>query len=159
MIWNRFPKYSYKVTDGNGIVLALCGMNKYIITTGFNTVHHGLLLDVLEKLLGITDAAKKWHHNYLKPRKFRVLIEEDKSQPRQLDYLVLQGSIHWAFLFISYVLTWDELVTQLTLKRFANDHSVRRTFKSSKLGHTDELETITIIESSILDIKSWMDHV
>ena len=34
MIWNRFPKYSYKVTDGNGVVSALCGMNKYIITTG-----------------------------------------------------------------------------------------------------------------------------
>ena len=41
----------------------------------------------------------------------------------------------------------------------SDDHSVRGTFKSSKLGHKDELETIAIIESSMLDIKSWMDHI
>ena len=86
-------------------------------------------------------------HNYLKPRKFRVLIEKDKSQPRQLDYPVSQGSIQWAFLFISYVSTLDELITQLTLNGLADDHNVRRTFKSSTLGHKHELETITIIES------------
>ena len=53
----------------------------------------------------------------------------------------------------------DELVTWLTLNGFADDHSVRRAFKSSKLSHIDEIETITIIESSMLDIKYWMDQV
>ena len=124
-----------------------------------DTVDHDLLLDVLERLFGITDAARKWYHNYLKPRKFRVLIEKYTSQPRQLDYLVPQGSTQRAFLFISYASTLDEVVTQLTLNGFADDHSVSRTFKSSKLGQKDELETIAIIESSMLDIKSWMDHV
>ena len=38
-------------------------------------------------------------------------------------------------------------------------HSVRRMFKPSKLGHKEELETITIMEKSMLDTKSWMDHV
>ena len=99
---------------------------------------------------------KKWYHNYLKHRKFRVLIEKDKSQPRQLDYSVPQGSIQGVFLFISYASTMDELVTQLILNGFAADHSVRKTFKSSKPGDKDELETITIIESSMLDIKSWI---
>ena len=32
-------------------------------------------------------------------------------------------------------------------------------FKPSKLGHKEELETIAIIEKSMLDIKSWMDQV
>ena len=45
----------------------------------FDTVDHDLLLDVLEKQFGITDAARKWYYNYLKPRKFRVLIQKDKS--------------------------------------------------------------------------------
>ena len=31
--------------------------------------------------------------------------------------------------------------------------------KPSKLGHKEELETIAIIEKSMLDIKSWMDQV
>ena len=47
----------------------------------------------------------------------------------------------------------------MILKGFADDHSVRRAFKSSKLGHKDELETIAIIESSMLDIKFGMDLV
>ena len=73
--------------------------------------------------------------------------------------MVPQGSIKGAFLFISYASTLGELVTQLTLNGFADDHSVRRTFKSSNLDHKDELGTIAIIESSMLDIKSWMDQV
>ena len=100
------------------------------LSAAFVTVDHDLLLDVLEKGFGITDAARKWYPNYLKPRKFRVLIEKDKSQPRQLDYLVPQGSIQEEFLFISYASTLDELVTQLTLNGFVDDHSVRRTFPS-----------------------------
>ena len=52
----------------------------------------------------------------------------------------------------------DELVIQMTLNGFTDDHTVRRTLKSSKVGHKDELETITIIESSMLDIKSRMDQ-
>ena len=58
-----------------------------------------------------------------------------------------------------YLLTLDEIVTQLTLNGFADDHSVRRSFKYSKPGHKDELETITIIESSMLDIKPRMGQV
>ena len=47
----------------------------------------------------------------------------------------------------------------MTLNGFADDHFVRETLKSSKLDHRGELETIAIIESSMLDIKSWMDQV
>ena len=45
----------------------------------------------------------------------------------------------------------------LTLNGFANDHSVRKTFKP--LEHQQELYTIAVIEKSMLDIKSWMDAV
>ena len=57
--------------------------------------------------------------------------------------------------------TLDEIVdnTKLELNGFADNHSVRRMFKPSKLGHKEELETIAIIEKSMLDIKSWMDQV
>ena len=33
------------------------------------------------------------------------------------------------------------------------------TFKPSKLDHKEELDTIATIESTMLDIKSWMDQV
>ena len=131
------------------------------LSAAFDTVDHDLLLDILEARFGITGTARKWYESYLKPRRFRVVVGKEESQPRQLDYPVLQGSIQGAFLFVAYASTLDEIVdsTQLELNGFADDHSVRTAFKPSKLDHKDELETITIIEQSMLEIKSWMDQV
>ena len=129
------------------------------LSAAFNTVDHDLLLEVMEKKFGVTDNTKQWYHNYIKPRRFRVIIGINKSEPRQLDYSVPQGSIHGAFLFISYASTLDEIVEDLTLNGFADDHSVRKTIKHHQLEHQQELNTIVVIEKSMLDIKSWMDAV
>ena len=131
------------------------------LSAAFDTVDHDLLLDILEARFGITGTARKWYESYLKPRRFRVVVGKEESHPRQLDYSVLQGSIQGAFLFVAYASTLDEIVdsTTLELNGFADDHSIRRAFKPSKLDHKDELETIVIIEQSVLEIKSWMDQV
>ena len=64
-------------------------------------------------------------------------------------------------MFVAYASTLEEIVdsTKLELNGFADNHSVRRAFKPSRLDHKDELETIAIIEQSMLEIKSWMDQV
>ena len=111
----------------------LRGMEEQLVTSAvildlsaaFDTVDHNLLLDILEKRFGVTDNTKQWYHNYLKSMKFRVVIDTDKSEPRQLDYSVALGSIQGAFLFITYASTLDEIVKDLTLNGFANDHSLR----------------------------------
>ena len=129
------------------------------LSAGFDTADHDLLLEVLEKRFGVTDKAKKWYSNYLKQRKFSVIIGKNKSEPRQLKCSVPQGSIQGAFLFISYASMLDEIVKDLILNRFTDDHSVRRTFKPERLDHHQELNTIAVIEKSMLDIKAWMDAV
>ena len=131
------------------------------LSTAFDTVDHDLLVDVLEKRFGIIGTTRKWYESYLRPRSFRVEVGKERSQPRQLDYSIPQGSIQGAFLFVAYASTLEEIVNKNTLELngFADDHSVRRMFKPKKLGHKDELETIAIIEESMLDIKSWMDQV
>ena len=101
------------------------------LSVAFDTVDHDLLLDVLEKRFGVTDNTKQWYHNYLNSRKLRVIIDKDKLEPRQLDYSVPQGNIQGTFLFISYASTLDEIQKDLTLNGFADEHSVRKTFKSS----------------------------
>ena len=53
--------------------------------------------------------------------------------------------------------TLNEIVKDLRLNGFADDHSVRKTFKPDQLEHQQELKTIAVIEKSMLDIKSWMD--
>ena len=131
------------------------------LSAAFDTVDHDILLDVLDKRFGIVGSARKWYESYLKPRRFKVAVEDKTSQPRQLDYSVPQGSVQGAFLFIAYASTLDQIVdsNKLTLNGFADDHSVRRSFKPSKLDHKEELETIAIMEQSMQDIKVWMDQV
>ena len=129
------------------------------LSAAFDTVDHDLLLEVLEKRFGITNKAKKWCCNYIKQRKFSVIIGKNKSEPRQLKCSVPQGSIQGAFLFISYASMLNEIVKDLILNGFADDHSVRKTFKPEKLDHNQELNTIVVIEKSMFDIKSWMDAV
>ena len=131
------------------------------LSAAFTTVDHDLLLEVLEKQYGIVGTVRQWYTSYLKPRTFKVSIRETTSQPRQLDYSVPQGSVQGAFLFIAYPSTLDLVVqpSGLELNGFADDHSICTTFKPSKLDHKEELDTITTIESTMLDIKSWMDQV
>ena len=83
------------------------------------------------------------------------------SQPRELDYSVPQGPVQGAFLFIAYAPTLNLVVQPCGLKPngFADDCSVHTTFKPSELDHKEELDTTAIIESIMLDIKSWMDQV
>ena len=131
------------------------------LSAAFDTVDHQLLLDVLEKRFGIVGKAKDWYRSYLVLRKFKVVIKDKLSQPRQLDYSVPQGSIQGAFLFIAYASTLDQIVDgrYLTLNGFADDHSVRKAFKPSRLDNKEEQETIAIMEKSMQGIKVWMDQV
>ena len=130
------------------------------LSAAFDTVDHDILLDVLDKRFGIVGSARRYE-SYLKLRRFKVAVEDKTSQPRQLDYSVPQGSVQGAFLFIAYASTLDQIVNnnKLTLNGFPDDHSVRRSFKPSKLDHKEELETIAIMEQSMQDIKVWMDQV
>ena len=81
-----------------------------------------------------------------------------------MDFSVPQGLTQGAYLFISYTSTLNEIVPKsLTLNGFADDHSIRKSFRptapinNSNSVHTDEDDFITIMQNSILDIKSWMD--
>ena len=46
------------------------------LSAAFDTVDHNLLLEVLEKQYGIVGAAREWYTSYLKPRWFKVSLEE-----------------------------------------------------------------------------------
>ena len=83
-----------------------------------------------------------------------------------MDFSIPQGSTQRAYLFICYASTLNKILPKsLTLNGFADDHSIRKSFKptlpnrNSSSVHTDEDDTITIMEKSMLNIKSWMDAV
>ena len=83
-----------------------------------------------------------------------------------MDFSAPQGSIQGAYLFICYASTLNEVVAKsLTLNGFTDDNSIRKSFKPTipkenrSPVQTDKNDTITIMEKSMFDIKSWMDAV
>ena len=136
------------------------------LSAAFDTVSHELLLTVLKEQFGINGVALDWYENYLKPRCFKVCINGMYSIQKTMDFSVPQGSTQGSYLFICYASTLNEIASKsLTLNGFADDHSIRKSFKptepkgNSSFVHTNEDDTITIMEKSMLDIKSWMDAV
>ena len=89
------------------------------------------------------NVALNWYENYLKPRHFKDCINGMYSAQKTMDFSVPQGSTQGAYLFICYASTLNVVVLKsLTLNGFADDHSIRKSFKPS-----------------IHDNKSWMNAV
>ena len=83
-----------------------------------------------------------------------------------MDFGLPQGSTQDAYLFNCYASTLSKIVPDsLTLNSFADDHSIRRTFKpettSTNKGNKSppENNTIAIMKKSMHDIKAWMEAV
>ena len=84
------------------------------------------------------------------------MISDKYSKPHGLDVSVPQGSCASASIFNLHCSTLHEIVpSDLTLSGFADDHSIRRSFKADST--TDETETTQTLEECMLKFKSWMD--
>ena len=127
------------------------------LLAAFDTVDHDILLEILHNKFGIDRDAPKWSTNYLKPRKFKVNINKAYSTEKTMQFSIPQGSIQGAFLFIACTSTFPEVIKDLTLSSFADDHMLRKAFSSHQT--TDEHNTIATIEKTMLKVKSWMDAV
>ena len=74
-----------------------------------------------------------------------------------MNFSIPQGSVQGAFLFIAYASKIQEVMKEdLTLTGFADNYSICQIFKS---GTRQEQDTIMTPESSLKDIKAWMDAV
>ena len=128
------------------------------LSAAFDTVDHDILLSILSSKYGIKGDALKWFDQYLRPRSFRVTVNGVCSKDRDLTVSVPQGSCAGANIFNLYCSPLQDVVPKdLQLSGFADDHSVRKTFKA---GDTcEETTTISKLESCLLSIKQWMDQV
>ena len=106
------------------------------LSAAFNTVDHNLLLDVLQRNFGITNTTLEWYNNFLKSRKFRVCINGSYSSEWIMDFNLLKGSTQGAYLYNCYASTLSRIVPDpLILNGFAEDNSIRRTFKTRENKH------------------------
>ena len=130
------------------------------LSTAFNMVNHDLLLEVLNKRLGVNGRALKWYEQYLKPRKFKVSINNTYSKELTINYSVPQGSIQRSFLFNAYASTISDVIPPtLKLMGYVDDHSIRKPFKPGNSNNNTEPDTIAIMEDSMLEVRRWMNEV
>ena len=128
------------------------------LSAAFDMVNHTSLLDILKAKYGITGQALKWFDNYLRPRSFKVVIDNKYSKPYDLEVSVPQGSCVGVSIFNLYCSTLHEVIqSDLSLSSFADDHSIRRIFKAG--SNAQEETTIHSLQTCMLNIKSWMNAV
>ena len=124
------------------------------LSAAFNTIHHGILLEVMSENFGVKDTAISWFDSYLRPRSCKVNIGKSYSSDRSLDFSVPQGSCAGAQLFNVYSSTLTEVVKsplKSNLYGFVDDHSVWDGFKAN--DRAGELECIGRLEDCDVDLK------
>ena len=107
-------------------------------SAAFDTVDHNVLLDLLQKKLGLRETVLKWFTDYLSNRCFKVCVEGECLDCVNVKFSVPQGSLLGPVLFNSYGSTViDIILTDLGVHSFANDHSLQ---KSLKPGMKEEMD-------------------
>ena len=89
----------------------------------FDTVPHGRLIQVLE-YYGVDSFIVKWIRGFLTDRKQRVLINGESSTWSEVSSGIPQGSVLGPVLFVVYINTMVESVTDSELYLFADDAKV-----------------------------------
>ena len=128
------------------------------LSAAFDTVDHDILLSILNKQFGICGKALEWFNRYLQLRLFKVKIGKDYSQPQQLHFSVPQGSWSGANVFTCYCSLIDQIVHKnITLNRFADDHSLRKSFPAGKGAQVQQAKHR--MELTFSNIKEYMDSM
>ena len=145
-----------KVT--NDILLALDRGDITVLTlldlsAAFDTVDHDILFSSLSNHFGISGTALSWFKSYLTNRSQTVVIENFKSDSRDIIFGVPQGSVLGPVLFLMYTKPLlDSIDKQNILNQsFADDTQL---YGSSKPEHAQQ--TISTIQNCIQGIRGWM---
>ena len=125
------------------------------LSAAFDTVNHTILLNRLQKRVGITGGALRWFQSYLENRKQSVRINNVNSEPVDLKYGVPQGSVLGPVLFSLYTLPLaDVLKTHgVEYHLYADDTQIYMSFKAI---HSEEMDSIQKLSACIAEVKKWM---
>ena len=128
------------------------------LSAAFDTVAHHILLEILKNKFGTDSKAPKWFDSYLRPRSFKVIINDTCSKDINLTASIPQGSCAGANILNLYCPPLETIVSkELAISGFADDHSIKKIFKAS--DRNAEQSTIDSLQKCMLNIKHWMDQM
>jgi len=125
------------------------------LSAAFDTVNHSILLDRLEKRLGVTSKALQWLASYLSNRQQVVKIENSKSHSSVLKCGVPQGSSLGPYLFNIYSLPVGDIIRShgLSYHIYADDKQNYVSFKPRDLD-----SNFLRLRNCIDDLRKWLQE-
>uniref|UniRef100_A0A8C6LW02 Reverse transcriptase domain-containing protein n=1 Tax=Nothobranchius furzeri TaxID=105023 RepID=A0A8C6LW02_NOTFU len=133
--------------SGDAVVLVLLDL-----TSAFDTIDHSILINRLERSVGITGQALKWIRSYLSGRSFCVRLGDCSSDLAELPWGVPQGSILAPLFFSLYLLPLGDLSRKhdVSFHQYADDCQVIFPIRRGGLSNLQPL--LDCLE----DIKLWL---
>ena len=125
------------------------------LSVAFGMVDHEILEQVLQNQYGITGTVLLWYKTYIRPRGFKVNIQNKYPDEIELQFSVAQGSCTGPYLFILYCSRVKYTVPRtITLLGYSDDHALKNTFNAK--SRDDEHRCLVEMEECLKDVNNWM---
>ena len=134
-----------------GVILVLLDLS-----AAFDTIDHGILLNRLDKDMGINGTAHKWFESYLGDRYQSICIDGTSSKPVLLKYGVPQGSVGGPKDFTMYTPLINSIARMygVSVHLYADDTQLYVTFNLD--SPLDKEQAIIKLQNCIAHIAAWM---
>ena len=128
------------------------------LSAAFDLVDHSILLKRLFDYFGKRGTALAWFKSYLTGRSQRVLIDDVRSDKKQLRQGVPQGSVLGARLYTLYVRPLSDVIQRHSVlyHTYADDTQIYVKFNKNCL--TSMQMALCQLEHCIADISCWMSQ-
>lgn len=126
------------------------------LSAAFDTVDHGILLDLLRLNYGFDGTVLRWFSSYLQDRSMKVKIDNVHSDPVDLVYGVPQGSCLGPILFTVYAAPLFDIISKHlpSAHAYADDTQLYMSFHAG--DETSEAHALEALELCIAEIRKWM---
>ena len=122
------------------------------LSAAFDTVDHNILLDRLEKFVGLSGTVLNWFKSYLQDRDFFVSLGNYESVRTKITCGVPQGSILGPLLFNIYMLPLAQIMEyhNISYHTYADDTQLYITVSP------DDYSPLYLLNKCIVEINTWM---
>ena len=120
----------------------------------FDTIDHDILINRLEKWVGLSDCVLNWFKTYIKGRKFYVSLGDHVSEEHDICFGVAQGSCLGPLLFSLYMLPFGYIIREhnVCFHSYADDTQLYIT------AEPNDAAAINSITTCLLAINKWMSN-